>query len=111
MVKIDVSEEFRRRIKPLYKKYRSLTDDYSNLIAQLEANPYAGIDLGGGMHKVRMAIMSKGKGKSGGARVITYVVEEVDDDIVINLLTIYDKNEISSVSEQYLKSLIQQLSK
>lgn len=61
------------------------------------------------MHKVRMAIMSKGKGKSGGARVITYVVEEVDDDIVINLLTIYDKSEISSVSEQYLKSLIQQL--
>ena len=103
------SEDYKRQFKRLYKKYKSLKTDVQELKAQLEANPYAGIDLGGGMHTVRMAIMSKGKGKSGGARVITYVVEEVDDDIVINLLTIYDKSEISSVSEQYLKSLIQQL--
>lgn len=102
-------EEYKRQFKRLYKKYRSLKDDALSLKVQLEQNPYAGSDLGDGIHKVRMAIMSKGKGKSGGARVITYVVEEKDDDIIIHLLTIYDKNEISSVSEQYIKSLMQQI--
>lgn len=109
MVRIETSLEFKRRLKPLYKKYRSLKDDYASLLSELEQNPYAGSDLGDGVHKVRMAIMSKGKGKSGGARVITYVVEEKDDDIIIHLLTIYDKSEISSVSDQYIKSLVEQI--
>lgn len=102
------ADEYKRQFKRLYKKYRSLKNDALELKKQLEANPYSGIDLGGGLHKVRMAIMSKGKGKSGGGRVITYVVEESDDEIIINLLTIYDKSEISAVSDQYFKSLIGQ---
>lgn len=54
-----------------------------------------------------MTISSKGKGKSGGARVITYNVKKVtDDEVVITLMTIYDKNEISNVSDAYLRSLI-----
>lgn len=54
-----------------------------------------------------MTISSKGKGKSGGARVITYNVKKVtDDEVVITLMTIYDKNEISNVSDSYIRSLI-----
>ena len=59
-----------------------------------------------------MAIASKGKGKSGGARVITYNVKQVtDDEVVITLMTVYDKSEISNVSDAYIRSLVQQIEK
>ncbi len=55
-----------------------------------------------------MAIAAKGKGKSGGARVITYNVQEIaDDEIVITLMTIYDKSDISNVTDAYIRSLVQ----
>lgn len=71
-------------------------------------NPYLGVSLGHGMRKVRMQISSKGKGKSGGAWVITMVVnvlESNDNDINISLLYIYDKNEMENVSDAFLKYL------
>ena len=61
--------EFKRQIKRLRKKYASLQSDFDELLAELSENPFAGVDLGDGVRKVRMAIKSKGKGKSGGARV------------------------------------------
>lgn len=106
MVSVKVLDEFKRQMKPLVKKYKSMKQDYANLISLLMDNPYYGVDLGNGVYKVRMAILSKGKGKSGGARVITYVIEEKDDDVIVHLLTIYDKNEISNVSDAYIQSLI-----
>ena len=59
-----------------------------------------------GGRKVRMAIASKGKGKSGGARVITYNLYQEEDVIVIDLLTIYDKNEISNISDDFITYLL-----
>ena len=57
-----------------------------------------------------MAISAKGKGKSGGARVITYNIQRsVDSEIVITLLTIYDKADIDNVSDSYLRRLVQQI--
>ena len=57
-----------------------------------------------------MAIASKGKGKSGGARVITYNVQEKnDDEVLITLMTIYDKSDLENVSDAYLRSLVQQI--
>lgn len=103
------STEFKRNFKHLYKKYPSLKSDMEAFKEQLHYNPYAGVNLGNGVHKVRLAIKSKGKGRSGGARVITYVVEEKDDDIIINLLTIYDKNEIESLSDAFIKALVQEV--
>ncbi len=73
-VKIIPSAEFNRRFKRLAKKYRSLALDYLTLSESLKDNPFQGDDLGGGVRKVRMAISSKGKGKSGGARVLTLTV-------------------------------------
>ena len=69
--RITTSEDFERRMKRLAKKYRSMKQDYALLLASLTENPFQGADLGQGLRKVRMAIASKGKGKSGGARVIT----------------------------------------
>lgn len=89
------------------KRYASFADDYENLLMDLKANPRLGTDLGGGLRKIRMAITSKGKGKSGGARVITYTVIVQVDETEINLLTIYDKAERESISKEELKELLQ----
>ena len=107
-VKIIAKQDFKQSIKPLLKKYKSMANDYNALLDELKENPYLGISLGHGMRKVRMQISSKGKGKSGGARVITMVVnvlESNDNDINISLLYIYDKNEMENVSDAFLKYL------
>lgn len=71
---VKLTTSFKKAYKKLSKKYRSLESDVDALAAQLSENPHTGADLGGGVRKVRMAISDKGKGKSGGARVITYTV-------------------------------------
>ena len=45
-----------------------------DLFEELSENPILGTSLGDNCYKVRVAIKSKGKGKSGGARVITYII-------------------------------------
>lgn len=95
----------------LAKKYKSFAQDYLALLDELENNPFSGQSLGNHVYKYRMAISSKGKGKSGGARVIAYNLQEKESGhILITLMTIYDKNEISNVSDAYLKSLVKSLS-
>ena len=106
---IHLHDEFKRQFRQLKKKYRSLTDDLENFQQSLKENPFQGDDLGGGVRKIRMAIASKGKGKSGGARVLTLNVL-VSDDADITLLTIYDKNEIDNVSDDYIRWLVSETS-
>ena len=108
-VTIHLHDEFKRQFRQLKKKYRSLTDDLENFQQSLKENPFQGDDLGGGVRKIRMAIASKGKGKSGGARVLTLKVL-VSDDADITLLTIYDKNEIDNVSDDYIRWLVSETS-
>ncbi len=79
-VKIDFLPEFMRLAKPLWKKYASFEQDYMSLLDELRSNPFVGTPLGEGVRKVRMTISSKGKGKSGGARVLTYSVNKESDD-------------------------------
>ena len=107
-VTFDYLDEFERGAKALRKKYPSFESDYDNFLNELEKNPFSGESLGKHTYKKRMSIASKGKGKSGGARVITYnLQEQSDDEILITLMTIYDKSE--NVSDAYLRSLIQQI--
>ena len=76
-VKIYTEKEFERQLRKLSKKYRSMLDDYDAFLTGLEQDPFQGSSLGKGVRKVRMAIASKGKGKSGGARVfLTDIVHE-----------------------------------
>lgn len=105
-VVIYTEDEFKRQLKKLAKKYRSIVDDYESFLTDLEENPFQGSNLGKRVKKVRMAIASKGKGKSGGARVITYNIQQVDDTIQIDLLTIYDKSEISNISDTFIEYLM-----
>lgn len=105
-VTIQVGEEFKRQFKHLAKKYHSLLSDFKIFKSELKLHPYQGDDLGHRVRKVRMQIASKGKGKSGGARIITYNITEGDESIEITLLTIYDKNEMENISDEFIKSLI-----
>jgi len=104
-VTFHLHDEFKRQFRRLMKKYRSLTDDLENFQKDLLKNPFQGDDLGGGVRKIRMAISSKGKGKSGGARVLTLTVL-VSEDADVTLLTIYDKSEIDNVSDDYIRWLV-----
>ena len=98
-----VGPEFKREFKRLYKKYRSLLDDFETWKNEILNNPLLGDDLGGGVRKVRMAIASKGKGKSGGARILTLNLMIDPESMKITLLTIYDKSEIANVKDDYIK--------
>jgi mRNA-degrading endonuclease RelE of RelBE toxin-antitoxin system len=87
---------FKKELKRIAKKYVSIKKEYAELLQLLEDKPTSGTPLGNDCYKIRMAITSKGKGKSGGARVITYVINA---DETIFLLSIYDKSEMDNLSD------------
>jgi len=103
--KVVTTRKFEREFKRLSKKYRSLDDDYEMLVNELKTNPATGDDLGDNIRKVRMAISAKNKGKSGGARVITYNLLIDAENAKIYLLTIYDKGKQDSISKEEIKRL------
>lgn len=91
---------FDKQAKRLAKKYPSLGRDLSKLIEQLAQHPRLGIDLGNSFYKVRLAIESKGRGKSGGARVVTCVKITAT---TVYLASIYDKSEKSTITDKELQ--------
>lgn len=97
------SKKFKQEAKRLIKKYPSLKNELNELAKVLSQNPEIGTPLGNSIYKVRLAIKSKGKGKSGGSRVITYVVNENQE---VFLLTIYDKSEFDQIDDKSIKRII-----
>lgn len=104
---IIATEPFERKLKRLAKKHKSLKADLLQIIEELEENPTLGTPLGKDCYKIRVAISSKGRGKSGGARMITFV--RIIKNTVF-LMDIYDKAEQSNISDTELKLLIDLLS-
>ena len=98
-----VTENFRKLAKSLAKKHLSLKNDLSNLIESLENEPNQGVYLGKDCYRIRMAISSKGKGKSGGARVIT-CVKIISNSVF--MLTIYDKSNTDGITEKVIDDLL-----
>lgn len=103
---IKTTASFDKEAKRLSKHYVSFKNDYEILLDELSSNPQLGTDLGNGLRKIRMKIASKGKSKSGGARVISFTVIASAQDAVLNLLLIYDKSERSSISKKELEDLL-----
>ena len=95
-----------KEAKRLAKKYPSFKKDYENFLESLQENPLQGDELTPGIRKIRMAIKSKGKGKSGGARVITYNVIAEQNNGIIALLLIYDKSDFSTVDVSVVKQIV-----
>ena len=101
---ISLSERFQKDAKRLSKRYASFKSDLLKLIKDLEENPIQGDNLGKSCYKVRLKIESKKKGKSAGARVITYVHVSQED---VYLLTVYDKSDRESLEDGELEELLE----
>lgn len=101
-----LDDSFEKEVKRLSKRYYSFKSDLQSLLTELRANPQLGTDLGGGLRKISMRITAKGKGKSGGARVITFTVIVAVDETEVNLLYIYDKAERSNITAKEIDALL-----
>lgn len=107
--RISVTLEFLREMKHLSKRYKSLKEDLRNFGNDLLLNPEQGVSLGNNLRKIRIAITSKNKGKSGGARVITYTIIWTEIDTEIKLLTIYDKSERANITDKEIEDILKQM--
>jgi hypothetical protein len=97
------TRRFGRELKRLAKKYPSINKEMRQIITELRENPSLGTSMGGGFRKIRLSIASKGKGKSGGGRLITHVRIVAEK---VFLVTIYDKSEISNIDDDALEDFL-----
>jgi len=102
-IKLNFTPRFQRELKILVRKYPSLKKEFEALANVLLIAPQTGTPLGMDCYKIRLAIKSKGRGKSGGARIITYV-QIISDNLYF--LTIYDKSEQETIYEATLAEII-----
>ena len=110
---VRVSKSFKRLAKPLMKKFHSLNKELAQLESDLIDNPRLGSPIGQDSYKIRLSVKSKGKGKSGGLRIISHLETEIvglleieGENIIVNLISIYDKSETASISDKELRDLI-----
>lgn len=101
--KVEISPNFKRESKSLLKRHKSLAKEIECLIDDLKVDPEQGTPIGQSCYKIRLAIKSKGRGKSGGARVVTCVVV-IDERVV--LLSIYDKADQADIGDAFLLQLL-----
>lgn len=91
---IVLTSDFKKELKQIAKKHKGILKDLNALIEELEENPIKGTDLGQNLYKIRLAISGTNKGKSGGARIITYVLIISE---TVYLTDIYLKSEHDTV--------------
>ena len=92
--------EFEKEAKRISKKYPSLKNDLKILFSSLIENPIQGFSLGNHFYKLRLAISGKKSGKSGGARIITFI-RVLDEEII--LVSIYDKSVKENITKEEIK--------
>jgi hypothetical protein len=105
-MRVRTSEEFRIAYKRLKKRHKSLQHDFERLLVSLLENPIQGVEIEENVRKIRLAITSKGRGKSGGARVIIRVRLIADE---LQLLYIYDKADFENVSDAFLRDVMKRM--
>ena len=103
--KVELTDNFKKEAKKLIKKYDSLRTELAELGQKLAEHPTLGTPLGNDVYKIRIPIASKNKGKSGGARIISFV--KIIDNTVY-LLSIYSKGEKDSISDKEIKELLRE---
>jgi len=106
---IRITPDCLKSLKSLTKRHKSLKQDFVAFTESLKEDPFQGVELSPGIRKVRLAITSKGKGKSGGARVITYTFITTEKDGIVYLMDIYDKSDYSTVDVSVIKAMISNL--
>lgn len=106
---IQTTNYFDAEAKRLAKRHNSFVDDLQDLRDNLLKNPYQGTELSPGIRKVRLTISSKGRGKSGGARVITFTYLVNEKDGVVVLLLLYDKADASNIKMNVVRKIVKEL--
>ena len=101
-VKFQFSDDFKIAFKRLLKKYRTLKQDLLKVMDEIEV----GVPLFATVRKMRMAISAKGRGKSGGARLILSLYQQ---EGIVFFLFIYDKNEMENVSDEFIKEILKDM--
>jgi mRNA-degrading endonuclease RelE of RelBE toxin-antitoxin system len=101
-------DEFKKNAKKLSKRYKKIKLDISELVNQLESDPYMGTHLFNNCYKIRISNSSVPTGKSGGFRVITYFINGIDN---VYLLTIYSKSDQDNIPESKIIDLIKSVEK
>jgi hypothetical protein len=105
--KVIATPYFVSRFKKFRNKLISMDEDIAGLEKELLINPHTGQSLGANLYKVRLS--GKGKGKSGGFRVITYILKKLENGFEIYLITIYDKSEESTILKKDLIQLVKNI--
>ena len=106
---IQTSSYFDSEAKRLAKRHRSFVDDLQDFQESLLKNPYQGTELSPGIRKVRLTIDSKGRGKSGGARIITFTYLVDEKNGVVILLLLYDKADANSIKMNVVRKILKDL--
>ena len=106
--KVKTTDVFEKQAKRLIKKYVSLKAELLHLVQELKEKPEQGTAIGKSCFKIRIAIASKGKGKSGGARIIANIVIT---EAIVYLLSIYDKSEKENLTDKELEELLKAIPK
>ena len=99
---------FNRELKKLSKKQPSLKSDFAILVETLESKLDTGEPIGNDCYKIRMAIGSKGKVKSGGAIEISHLYFS---GLTVFLLTIYNKGDQDDIPDNEVLKLLKNLQK
>ena len=110
-VEVKITRQFEKNAKSLIKKYQSLKEELRELQSSLLINPRIGVQIKENIYKIRISVKSKGKGKSGGLRIVTYIeAESLGDEeskiIYVYLLSIYDKSNTENISDSEISKII-----
>ena len=106
---VEFTQEFLHMAKPLWKKYKILMNDIEKFRDSLADNPFQGDLLQPGIRKIRMAIKSKGGGKSKGARIITLTFSVDEENGKVAMLLIYDHNQADTVDRNMVRIVAKEL--
>jgi mRNA-degrading endonuclease RelE of RelBE toxin-antitoxin system len=107
IVRVEKATQYKKELKKIQKKYRSIEQDIKDLIEKLEAGETPGDRINGNqyeVYKVRVKNSDINKGQSGGYRVIYYTknIEKV-------LLTaIYSKSEQANITNKEIETRIKE---
>ncbi|MEC4891411.1 MAG: type II toxin-antitoxin system RelE/ParE family toxin [Oscillatoria sp. PMC 1051.18] len=106
-IEIVLTYRFKRDLRQLAKRYRSIRSDLQPLINQLQAGETPGKRIAGVKYevfKVRLKNSNIQKGKSAGYRVIYYLKTEKN----IIFVTIYSKSDLSDISDRTIEEAVSQ---
>ncbi len=105
LILVEVTAKFKRNLRSLAKKYRSIRKDIQPIIEQLQAGELPGDQIPGvgyTIFKLRVKNSDVQKGKSGGYRLIYYVKTSTS----IILVTIYSKSEQEDIAAAEIQQIL-----